>query len=73
MTLTPSDEERRQAYYLHFDPDQFVGPLTHKEGGLSDDSEDDELTDVRGRRCQAPMGMGRGRGRGRGRRGQVHF
>ncbi|KAK0606389.1 hypothetical protein LWI29_037235 [Acer saccharum] len=67
LTPTPSDEERRQACYLHFDPDQFVGPLKHKDGGLGDDSEDDEDPNVRGKRCRAPMGRGRGRGKGKGR------
>ena len=56
---------------MHFDPDKFVGPLTHKDVGLGDDSEDDEGPNVRGRRCRAPMC--RGRGSGRGRRGRVHL
>ncbi|KAL5810752.1 hypothetical protein ACOSQ4_027320 [Xanthoceras sorbifolium] len=42
-TLTASEDEMKQDYYVSFDPDQLVGPMLHKIDGFGNDSEDDDM------------------------------
>ncbi|KAL5753753.1 hypothetical protein ACOSP7_021973 [Xanthoceras sorbifolium] len=40
-TLTASEDEIKQDYYVSFDPNQFVGPMLHKTVNFGNDSADD--------------------------------